>query len=113
MTFLTALELIQICLQGELSHRRIGGVVVDIERFVLPACADLFIYDCSLLKMRASDAWCWGGFCCFLLLGLFFSLVSQAIYDTVAASARPLRMLVRTMATYLCTQKSYRSAEVI
>jgi len=29
------------CLQGELSHRRIGGVVVGIERFVLPACDDL------------------------------------------------------------------------
>ena len=41
-TFLTALklELIQICLQGILTHRRVGGVVVDIERFVLPACAD-------------------------------------------------------------------------
>ena len=37
----SALELIQICLQGELSHRRIGGVVVGIERFVLPTCADL------------------------------------------------------------------------
>ena len=42
-TFLTALaiELIQICLQGILTHRRIGGVVVGIESFVLPACADL------------------------------------------------------------------------
>ena len=43
-TFLTALELIpliQICLHGILTHRRIGGVVVDIERFVLLACADL------------------------------------------------------------------------
>ena len=38
---LTLLALIQICLQGKLSHRRIGGEVVDIERFVLPACADL------------------------------------------------------------------------
>ena len=33
--------LIQICLQGILTHRRIGGVVVGIERFVLAACADL------------------------------------------------------------------------
>ena len=40
-TFLTALELIQICMQGELSQRWIGGVVVGIERFVLPACVDL------------------------------------------------------------------------
>ena len=40
-TFLTSLALIQICLQGILTHRRIGGVVVGIERFVLPACADL------------------------------------------------------------------------
>ena len=40
-TFRIALELIRICLQGELSHRRIGGEVVDIKRFVLPACADL------------------------------------------------------------------------
>ena len=38
---LTLLALIQICLQGELSHRRIGGDIVGIERFVLPACADL------------------------------------------------------------------------
>ena len=38
---ITALELTQICLQGKLSHRRIGGEVVGIERFVLPACADL------------------------------------------------------------------------
>ena len=37
---LTLLALIQICLQGKLSHRRIGGEVVDIERFVLPGCAD-------------------------------------------------------------------------
>ena len=33
--------MIQICLQEELSCKRIGGEVVGIERFVLPACADL------------------------------------------------------------------------
>jgi hypothetical protein len=33
--------LIQICLQEELSRKRIGGVVVGIETFVLPACIDL------------------------------------------------------------------------
>ena len=51
-TFLTALELTQICLQGKLSHRRIGGVVVGIERFVLPACADL---------VRLTSEMCLGG----------------------------------------------------
>ena len=40
-TFLTANALIQICLQGNLGHRRIGADVVDIERFVLSACVDL------------------------------------------------------------------------
>ena len=40
-TFVTLLALIQICLQEELSRKRIGGEVVGIERFVLPACADL------------------------------------------------------------------------
>ena len=37
---LTLLALIQICLQGELSCKRIEGEVVGIERFVLPGCAD-------------------------------------------------------------------------
>ena len=38
--FLTLLALIQICLRGELSCKRIEGGVVGIERFVLPGCAD-------------------------------------------------------------------------
>ena len=38
-TFPTGLALIQIFLQGELRCKRIGADVVDIERFVLPACA--------------------------------------------------------------------------
>ena len=37
-TFLTALELIQICRQGGLTHMRIGGVVVRVKRLVLPTC---------------------------------------------------------------------------
>ena len=37
---LTLLALIQICLQGELSCKWIGGEVMGIQRFVLPACAD-------------------------------------------------------------------------
>ena len=40
-TFRTLFALIQICLQGELGHERVGGEVMGIQRFVLPACADL------------------------------------------------------------------------
>ena len=49
--FLIALMLIQICLQGELRRRRIGGVVVGIERYVLLACADLVRLTTCLTKL--------------------------------------------------------------
>ena len=39
--FSHSFALIQICLQGILTHRWIGADVVDIEMSVLPACADL------------------------------------------------------------------------